>query len=155
MKNLFGIICAFIIGGFIGFYFNSYSKSKPSLTTANTSNAKQIDSARASMLIAEYRKRNGGILKGMDSVFNGFFVDTASLHAILADKEITGISFYIGMHPAYTGAANNVISFFLTGARPNPKYSSAKATTEPPLINSALVYEYVDPCPKMCGTLAP
>ncbi|MDB4999420.1 MAG: hypothetical protein JWR76_497 [Mucilaginibacter sp.] len=155
MKNPFGIICAFIIGGLIGFYFNSYSKSKPSLTTANTSNAKQIDSARASMLIAEYRKRNGGILRGVDSVFNGFFVDTASLHAILKDKEITGISFYIGMHPAYTGAANNVISFFLTGARPNPKYNSAKAITEPPLINSALVYEYVDPCPKMCGTLAP
>jgi hypothetical protein len=91
----------------------------------------------------------------VDSVFNGFFVDTASLHAILKDKDITGISFYIGMHPAYTGTANNVISFFLTGARPNPKYNSAKATTEPPLINSALVYEYVDPCPKMCGTLAP
>lgn len=155
MKNLFGIICAFIIGGLIGFYFNSYSKSKPPLTSANTSNAKQIDSARASKLIAEYRKRNGGILRGVDSVFNGFFVDTASLHAILKDKEITGVSFYIGMHPAYTGTAGNVISFFLTGAKPNPKYDSAKANTEPPLINSTLVYEYVDPCPKMCGTLAP
>ena len=169
MKNFTGIIVGLVIGLVAGYFAHSFLKKDTTVSPLNAVNgvqfgpgsaeradARPISWADAQKYITEYRSSSNGTLMGISDVFNGFFVDTAALHAILKDQSLVGISFYIGKHPEYSGTAKNVVSFYLTGAKLNPKFNQTKPVpADPPLINSNVVYEYVDPCPKLCGTLAP
>jgi len=87
---------------------------------------------------------------GTSEQFYGFYIDAPTLKTILSDASLTGISFYLGKHPNHLNLTDKVLSIYFAGAKPNPT-----TTAGAPYLNSPQVYEYVDPCPTACGTLAP
>jgi len=92
-------------------------------------------------------------IKGSEGPFNGFFIDKASLDSIFAkNPNVTGISFYLGIHPYWAGSSStqDVLSIYYTGAihNPTPLYRFENPASSP-------IYEYVNPCPTACGSLAP
>jgi hypothetical protein len=89
-------------------------------------------------------------IQGTSGAFNGFYIDAPSLNAILADKSLTGISFYLGKHPDHPGTTDKILSVYFTGAKTNP---NAPPQFDNPTTSD--VYEYVLPCPPACGNLVP
>ena len=180
MKKVIAPLITLVIGFGIGYFVFKYNSSStnlnPSAKDTTASNkifelrfgrgsadktrpnfSEPIDRTVAQNNIAQYRKLNQPTTTSIPTIqcttgpFNGFYIDTATFNKILSsDKTLSGVSFYIGVHPYYAGQGKSILSIYLTGARP---LSNGTAQFENPA--NSPVYEYVDPCPTACGTLAP
>ncbi|RZK54210.1 MAG: hypothetical protein EOO91_16300 [Pedobacter sp.] len=79
----------------------------------------------------------------------GFYIDRIPFDKILANKSLTGISFYMAKHPKSTGPKDKTYTLIYIGATKQPKITKTGDT----IINNWPAYDYIDPCPTVCGSL--
>lgn len=116
-----------------------------------------IDPQLAKTLIQAYQAQNSrnaeNAIKTVDGQnLNGYYIDRASLEAVLKNPAFTGVSVYFAKHPDAAASIENIITIIFVGAEPNPKWVEG-STTETKYINSGDAYDSVPPCPFECGTL--
>lgn len=79
----------------------------------------------------------------------GFYIDRLPFDKILADKSLTGISFYMAKHPKSSGPKDKTYTLIYIGAKKQPKMTKTGDT----IVNDWPAYDYIDPCPTVCGSL--
>jgi len=120
--------------------------------------AEIIDRALAQILIKSYQARNtsqqGPQLLTTDQLFlNGYYIDRASLEAVLSNPQFSGITVYLGTHPDCMDSLKNIFTLIFTGAVPNPVYTAGDGATVSAYLNPGDIYEQVQSCPPYCGSL--
>jgi hypothetical protein len=115
--------------------------------------ASKIDPDLAKSLIREFQQQNAtaggpGLLTPDGAFINGFFIDRASLEAVLSDPNVAGISVLHAKDPEFAGQSINVFTLVFVGVTPNPDPLASKK-----LISSGNYYDKLPPCPPACADL--
>ncbi|WP_428328064.1 hypothetical protein [Mucilaginibacter sp.] len=115
-----------------------------------------IDRTLAKSLIENYKQQNataGGsaLLTPDEQLLNGYFIDRASLDAILSNPVFVGLNVHLAKHPDFPDSEKNIITIVFAGAQPNPDYNGSNGVA--PYLNSGDLYELVGACPPFCGGL--
>lgn len=180
MKKIILPLVLLIVGLVTGFYIGK-SKNEPGFADTKSIEAyksallAQINSEAfrfspdtshvitfndAQKCIDEFRKRNAASLTPLLSSNNsaplkGFYVDTIALKDILKNKKFNGISFYLAKSHSKLGVDSNFYSLILTGARRilKPGLPSGSKPSDSTYVNEAPYWNYIDPCPTVCGDL--
>lgn len=116
-----------------------------------------IDKATAQSLIIGYQAQNSspagpGLITPDGEYLEGYFIDRASIDAILSNPDIAGLSLYLAITPGYSGSGKNIFTIVFSGSIPNPDWVAGSAT-EREYLTSGNVYEYTDICPPHCQDL--
>ena len=111
-----------------------------------------IDRGLAESLIQQFRTENtsdGGpaLLTESGDFVNGYFIDRASLEAVLSNKSFVGIHVYLAKHPNFNGKQGRNYTIMFAGSEPTP---SGSAT---PYTSPGDIYEMMPPCPPWCSDL--
>jgi hypothetical protein len=111
-----------------------------------------INRGVAENLIQQFRTENkaaGGpaLLTENGDFVNGYFIDRASLEAILSNASFAGIHVYLAKHPNFDGKPGRNYTIVLAGSEPAPEGSAT------PYISTGDIYEYMPPCPPICSDL--
>lgn len=116
-----------------------------------------IPEEEAKKLIESFRKENAGNSIPMQTVggenLNGFYIERKHIDTILSDKSNSGISFYFAKHPHAQNNRKSTYTLIYIAAKKISSKAADKQTDT--IINNGPAYDYIDPCPKACGSLAP
>jgi hypothetical protein len=109
-----------------------------------------IDPESAKALVHEYRQQNaasnGPNLRTPENKhLNGFFIDRASLLAILSNPDADGVSICFAKDPDFIGSRENVFTLVYTGAKENTSSNEGA-----PYESCGDIYCGTPPCPPYC-----
>jgi hypothetical protein len=121
--------------------------------------AQEISEVLAKFMMRDFRTRNQSSATPLQTInkipLEGFFIDIDPIKKIVDDtRGFDGVSFYLGTNPNAVNETENYYTLLFTGAKwKTVKRPNLSDTTI--LVNEGPIYDYIDPCPTVCGDLRP
>jgi hypothetical protein len=157
----------FLAAGLIFGAFSSYlifKKKTPELSFANTidvknkvspyTDASPIPYVLAQDIIKQFIKDSSKFkIKTLrDRALKGFWIDSGAVKKMLAqDPTCNGIRIYFANSPLNHDPNRKVISLVFLATKSDPANRNKAVDVFEP---NSLIYDFVDPCPDNCGTIA-
>lgn len=117
-------------------------------------NASPIPYVLAKDIITQFIKDSSKYkIKTLDNrSLKGFWIDSGAIYKMLRqDPTCNGIRIYLAKSPLNHDENKKVMSLVFIATKSDP---TAKSLNKDVFDENALIYDFVDPCPDNCGTIA-